>query len=61
MEEEEELNAWVMDRGEYLLSDGTSYSFPLDFYTKLGFTILSEHRLETPNFSAVRIQLKQAK
>lgn len=60
MEEEAELNAWVMNRAECLLSDGTRYSLPSDFYTKLGFPILSEHRLEAPNCSAVRIQLKQA-
>lgn len=59
LEEEPELNGWVMDQGEYLRIDGTPYRLPTEFYKKLGFTFMKEHRLVTSRFSAVRIQLKR--
>ncbi len=52
---EKSLNGWVIDRSDYLKSDGTFYSVPLPFYIKCGFRVVPEVRLETPQMSALKI------
>ncbi len=49
------LNGWVIDRAEYLKSDGSIYKSPLGFYLKNDFKIFKKARLESPNISAVKI------
>jgi len=49
------LNAWVIDRAEYVKNDDTIYKSPLEFYLKNDFKLLKESRLELPKISAVKI------
>ena len=49
------LNGWVIDHDSDQKPDGTTYRSPVKFYTKNGFTIFSEERLELEIISAVKI------
>lgn len=53
---EHTLNGWVIDRGAPIKNNGQPYRYPIGFYLKCGFEILSEVRLELPHFSAVKIR-----
>lgn len=50
------LNGWVIDHNKARMADGSLYVSPLLFYKRLGFEILSTHRLETEQISAVKIR-----
>ncbi len=51
-----QLNGWVTDHNDYKKSNGNLYPSPLAFYTKNGFELLANERLETENLSAVKIR-----
>ncbi|MCG8576842.1 MAG: GNAT family N-acetyltransferase [Flavobacteriales bacterium] len=53
---ERELNGWVIDHNNDLKSNGERYQSPLEFYTKNGFDIISDVRLELDKISAVKIK-----
>lgn len=52
---ETQLNGWVIDHDRYTRKNGQPYTSPLAFYTKNGFTVLSDIRLELDIISAVKI------
>ena len=52
----EVLNGWVIDHQNYLHQDGRTYHSPLNFYTKNGFEIIKETRIEIPTLSAIKIK-----
>lgn len=54
-----ELNGWVIDRGDHLRLDGSPYPGPLPFYVYNEFEIINE-RLDLEAFSAVRVQWKSS-
>src|SRR4030095_852595 len=47
---------WVIDHDNDKKSNGERYRSPLSFYTKRGFTILSENRIDTEMLSAVKVK-----
>lgn len=51
-----ELNGWVIDKSNEPKLDGSIYQSPLAFYTKNGFTVLNDVRLEVDVISAVKIK-----
>ncbi|MEJ7559895.1 MAG: N-acetyltransferase [Pedobacter sp.] len=55
VENEVEMHGWVVDKNGYTKSDGSMYRSPLDFYHKNGFISIPQDRLETQDFSAVKI------
>jgi L-amino acid N-acyltransferase YncA len=55
IENEVEMNGWVVDKDLYTKSDSTIYRSPLAFYHKNGFISIPESRLETQDLSAVKI------
>ncbi len=59
-EKEIELNGWVIDRDPGKKLNGEDYRFPLGFYLKNGFEILSDVRLELEKISAVKIKWKKS-
>jgi hypothetical protein len=59
IENEVEMNGWVVDKDLYLKSDYTLYRSPLAFYHKNGFISVPESRLETQDLSAVKIVYRQ--
>jgi len=59
IENEVEMNGWVVDKDLYTKSDSTIYRSPLAFYHKNGFISVSESRLETQDLSAVKIIYRQ--
>jgi GNAT superfamily N-acetyltransferase len=50
-----ELSGWVIDKGEYLKSDGSAYKAPLHFYLKNGFELVENVLLDIPQMKAVKI------
>lgn len=59
-EQETVLNGWVIENDVLTKPDGSAYNSPMSFYLKNGFRILNHIRLDTPQFTAVRIQWTQA-
>jgi hypothetical protein len=59
IENEVEMNGWVVDKDLYTKSDSTIYRSPLAFYHKNGFISVPESRLETQDLSAVKIIYRQ--
>lgn len=57
---ETELNGWVIDHNRYKKCNMDTYQSPLVFYTKNGFRLIEDARIESPNLSAVKIQWKPA-
>lgn len=55
-EKEKALNGWVIDHGKDLKKNGEPYKSPVNFYTKNGFSICNDQRLDTPKISAVKIK-----
>lgn len=53
---ENQLAGWVIDKEVMLRANGTKYKSPLQFYIKNGFSVLSEHRIESEKISAVKIR-----
>lgn len=53
---EKELNGWVIDNNFYLKANGEKYLSPLEFYQKMGFSVLTDSRLELEHISAVKIK-----
>lgn len=51
-----EFYGWVIDHNRDIKSNGEHYSTPMPFYTKLGFTILHDQRIDTDMISAVKIK-----
>lgn len=58
IENEVEMNGWVVDNDLYTRSDSTIYQSPLAFYLKNGFISVPESRLESQDLSAVKIIYK---
>lgn len=50
------LNGWVVDHARYTRKNGEQYGSPLGFYTKNGFEICADARLEIDVLSAVKIR-----
>jgi hypothetical protein len=59
IDNEVEINGWVVDKDLYRKSDSTIYRSPLTFYHKNGFISVPESRLETQDLSAVKIKYGQ--
>lgn len=59
IENEVEMNGWVVDKDLYRRSDSTIYRSPLAFYHKNGFISVPESRLESQDLSAVKIIYRQ--
>jgi len=59
IENEVEMNGWVVDKNLYTKSDSTIYQSPLVFYHKNGFISVPESRLKTQDLSAVKIIYRQ--
>ena len=55
LKDETLLSGWVIDHDRDLRTDGTPYRSPLDFYTKHGFQVVPDIRLEQTKISAVKI------
>ncbi len=54
------LNGWVIDHNNDVKNNGDTYTSPLNFYLKCGFSILYNYRLEIGNkISAVKITWKK--
>ena len=49
------LHGWAIDHNRDVKSNGESYKSPLEFYTKNGFEIVSNERLENNSVSTVKI------
>lgn len=58
-ENENDLNAWVIDKETDLKTNGEVYKSPLNFYLKNGFKVTPEIRLENEKMSAVKIIWKK--
>ena len=56
---ETEINGWVVAHDDYLKMNGEKYLSPLDFYRKNGFAVLTDVKLEKPDFIAVKINWKK--
>ncbi|OOG16353.1 hypothetical protein BWD42_21700 [Sphingobacterium sp. CZ-UAM] len=52
---EQELNGWVIDHDLGIKINNDPYRSPLGFYTKNGFVLEPNQRLELPNLSAVKV------
>jgi GNAT superfamily N-acetyltransferase len=50
------LNGWVVDHASYKRKNGEAYVTPLPFYTKNGFEVCTDIRLDIPQLSAVKIK-----
>ena len=59
MNQEPELNGWVMMQNDCIKNDGSLYASPTLFYSKNGFQILSDIKLENDKMSAGKIQWKK--
>lgn len=53
-EKQRTLYGWVVEHNNYIKQSGQTYTSPLRFYLKNGFTLCSE-RLETQKLTAVKI------
>jgi GNAT superfamily N-acetyltransferase len=53
------LNGWVIDHENEVKQNGDFYKSPMPFYTKNGFTIIAETRIENEKMSAVKINWKR--
>lgn len=53
------LNGWVVDHERYVRKNGERYASPLGFYTKHGFEVCADTRLEIDVLSAVKIRWRQ--
>ena len=51
-----ELNGWVIDHNKDIKQNGEYYISPIEFYTKNGFKINTETRLELNTISAIKIK-----
>jgi GNAT superfamily N-acetyltransferase len=51
-----EFYGWVIDHNEDKKENGENYQSPLGFYTKLGFEILYDTRIDTDILKAVKIK-----
>ena len=49
------LNGWAIDHNRDVKSSGEPYKSPLEFYTKNGFEIVTNERLENNGVSTVKI------
>ena len=47
---------WVIDHNNDIKSNGELYVSPLTFYTKRGFEVLHENRIDTEMLSAVKVK-----
>lgn len=54
-----EFYAWVIDSNAFLKNDGTPYVSPLPFYTKLGFEVLPNIRIDNHIINAVKIRYRR--
>lgn len=52
---ENEIYGWVIATDEYRRSDGETYRSPLNFYEKLGFSVVPGETLMTQGISGVKI------
>lgn len=52
---ESDVNGWIIAHDDYFKSSGEKYPSPSGFYSKNGFTILPDVRLEKEDFYAVKI------
>jgi len=55
---ENELNAWVIDKENSYKINGEIYKSPLSFYSKNGFLVYPDVRMENEKVSAVKIVWK---
>ena len=53
------LNGWVIDHQNYLKQNKEPYLSPLFFYTKNGFLVENDIRIENDKISAVKIRWEQ--
>lgn len=53
------LNGWVIDHQNYLKQNKEPYLSPLFFYTKNGFLVENDIRIENEKISAVKIRWEQ--
>jgi GNAT superfamily N-acetyltransferase len=51
-----EFYGWVIDHNDYKKENGEYYHSPLMFYTKQGFEILYDTRIDTDILNAVKIK-----
>lgn len=55
---QEDCNAfygWVIDHNNDLKADGSNYLSPLEFYTKIGFKVLKDVRIDTEMIHCVKV------
>lgn len=57
---ESNLCGWVIDHGNAIKNDGSTYNSPINFYAKHDFQIMHALRLETQHISAVKIYWNQS-
>lgn len=55
------LNGWISDSPDHKKANGETYRLPNRFYTKNGFEIFPEVRLETPALNSIKIQWRRKK
>jgi hypothetical protein len=55
------FSGWVIDHDLDLLSDGSNYPSPLNFYLKNGFTVDESHRLNNEMIKAVLVRYQPEK
>jgi hypothetical protein len=55
------LNGWVIDHQNDLKQNNEPYLSPLDFYTKNGFLVHQNNRIENEKISAVKISWKSSR
>ncbi|PKB16719.1 hypothetical protein [Flavobacterium sp. 5] len=53
------LNGWVIDHQNEIKQNKETYISPLDFYTKNGFLVNQDVRIENDKISAVKIRWKK--
>ena len=57
LEEQEELNGWVVGSSTYEKADGTIYMSPLPFYIKQGVRVYPDITFETKEIRSIKIKL----
>lgn len=58
-ENENELNAWVIDKEDMIKINGENYKSPLLFYLKNHFEVVPESKFENDKMSAIKIVWKR--
>jgi len=59
LEEQAELNGWVVSSSIYEKADGTIYMSPLPFYIKQGVRVFPDITFETQDIKSIKIKLSR--